>query len=145
MKPVVACLLLSMLGVAAAAQKQDSQLRVTDEEARKLVLTALPSSAKQLPKFGLEGGLDSRDPRFYLFTAYWEGAPNGSMVIGNYAVDTSTADVWNAAMACQELSTPVLRRIQKEVRSRIGLSQSQYRKVKRRCPLELEDETPPGR
>lgn len=140
MKPVVACLLLSLLSVAAAAQKQDSQL-VTDKEARKLVLAAMPASVKRLPKFGLEGGLDSRDPRFYLFTAYWEGAPNGSMVIGNYAVDTSTADVWNAPAACQEMSTPALRKLQKEVRSRLGLSQSQYQKVKRRCPLELEDES----
>jgi hypothetical protein len=35
---------------------------------------------------------------------------------------------------------PVLRKLQKQVRSRIGLSPTEYRKKKRRCPLELEDE-----
>ena len=139
MKLVAVCLLVLTLCVAAVAQQQDSRL-VTDDEARKLVMAAMPSSAKHLPKFGLEGGLDSHDPRFYVFMAYWAGAPNGSMVIGNYAVDTLTADVWDAVMACQELSTPALRKLQKEVRSRVGLSQAQYRKVKRRCPLEMEDE-----
>jgi hypothetical protein len=127
------------LCVAAGAQQQDSRL-VTDGEARELVIAALPSSAKHLPKFGLEGGLDSHDPRFYVFTAYWAGAPNGSMVIGNYAVDTSTADVWDAVMACRELRTQALRKLQKEVRSRLRLSETQYRKAKRLCPLEMEEE-----
>jgi hypothetical protein len=98
----------------------------------------LPARTKQLPKFGLEGGLDSRDPRFYTFTAYWAGAPNGSMVIGIYAVDASTADVWNAPAACDELNTPALRKLQKQVCLRIGLSSTEYSKKKRRCPLELE-------
>jgi hypothetical protein len=138
-KLVAVCLLMMALRVAAVAQQQDSRL-VTDVEARKLVMAALPSSAKRLPKFGLEGGLDSHDPRFYVFMAYWAGAPNGSMVIGHYAVDTSTADVWDAVMACQELSTPALRKLQVEVHSRLGLSEAQYRKVKRRCPLEMEGE-----
>jgi hypothetical protein len=127
------------LCVTVVAQKQGSRL-VTADEARNLVMAAISSSAKRLPKFGLEGGLDSHDQRFYVFMAYWAGAPNGSMVIGHYAVDTSTADVWNAVMACQELSNPALRKLQKQVRSRLGLSEAQYQKVKRRCPLEMEDQ-----
>jgi len=138
-KLVAFCLFVMTLCVAAVAGQQDSRL-VADDEARKLVMAALPSSTKHLPKFGLEGGLDSHDPRFYVFMAYWAGAPNGSMVIGHYAVDTSTADVWDAVMACQELSTPALRKLPKGVRLRLGLSEAQYRRVKRRCPLEMEDE-----
>ena len=61
------------LCIAAVAQQRDSRL-VTDDEARKLVMAAMPSSAKHLPKFGLEGGLDPHDPRFYVFMAYWAGA-----------------------------------------------------------------------
>ena len=122
-----------------AIAEQAAARQVTVVQARQLVLAALPARTKHLPKFGLEGGLDSRDPRFYIFTAYWAGAPNGSMVIGNYAVDASTADVWNAPAACVEMSTPALRKVQQQVRSRIGMSPSQYRKQKRRCPLELEN------
>ena len=138
MKPITACLLMLAFCMPAVAQQKASR-RVTVCEAKQLVLAALPSRTKKLPKFGLEGGLDSHDPRFYVFEAYWAGAPNGSMVIGNYAVDASTADVWDAPAACDELSTPALRKFQKQVRSRIGLSPTEYRKKKRRCPLELED------
>ena len=128
------------MAVCTPALAEEAAARlVTVVEARQLVLAALPARTKHLPKFGLEGGLDSRDARFYIFTAYWAGAPNGSMVIGNYAVDASTADVWNAPAACVEMSTPALRKVQQQVRSRIGMSPSQYRKQKRRCPLELEN------
>jgi hypothetical protein len=138
MKPITACLLIMAFCMPVVAQQKEPG-QITVNEATQLVLAALPSKTKQLPKFGLEGGLDSSDPRFYMFEAYWAGAPNGSMVIGNYAVDASTADVWNAPAACDELSTPALRKFQKQVRSRIRLSPTEYRKKKRRCPLELED------
>jgi hypothetical protein len=137
-KPIAACLLIMTFCVPAVTQQKEFR-DITPAAARQLVLAALPSRTKRLPKFGVEGGLDSHDPRFYFFEAYWAGAPNGSMVIGNYAVDASTADVWNAPAACDELSTPALRKLQKQVRSRIGLSPTEYRKKKRRCPLELED------
>jgi hypothetical protein len=135
-KTTAACVFSLVLCVSAAAQHPGT--RVSVEEAKKLVLAALPSSAKQLPKFGLEGGRDPDSAGFYVFMAYWAGAPNGSVVIGHYAVDASTADVWNAVMACEELSTPALRKLQARVRSRIGLSDAEYRKRKRRCPLEME-------
>ena len=137
-KPAAACLLIMAFSGPAVTQQKEFR-DIAPDEARQLVLAALPSRTKRLPKFELEGGLDSHDPRFYFFEAYWAGAPNGSMVIGNYAVDASTADVWNAPAACDELSTPALRKLQKQVRSRIGLSPTEYRKKKRRCPLELED------
>ncbi len=137
-KPIAAFYLIMAFCMPAVTQQNESR-HVTVYEARQLVLAALHSKTKHLPEFGLEGGLDSHDPRFYVFEAYWAGAPNGSMVIGNYAVDASTADVWNAPAACDELSTPALRKLQKQVRLHIGLSRTEYRKKKRRCPLELED------
>jgi hypothetical protein len=138
-KPVALSLLMIAFCIPAVPQQAKSR-HVSINEAKRLVLAALPARTKHLPKFGLEGGLDSRDPRFYVFTAYWAGAPNGSMVIGNYAVDVSTADVWNAPAACDELSTPALRKLQEQVRSHMGLSIAEYRNTKRRCPLELEND-----
>jgi len=130
------CVFVLVLCVSAVAQQP--RTRVSVEEAKKLVLAALPSSAKQLPKFSLEGGQVPDSAGFYVFMAYWAGAPKGSTVIGHYAVDASTADVWNNVMACEELSTPALRELQVRVRSRIGLFDAEYRKRKRRCPLEME-------
>ena len=130
------CLLLVALSTLAVGQATKQRLSV--QEARQLVLAALPSSTKQLPKFGLEQYEYPASPGFYFFTAYWAGAPRGSMIVGHYAVDESTADVWNAVMACEELSTPALRNLQAKARSRMGLSNAGYHKQKRTCPLEME-------
>lgn len=136
MRFVASCVVFLTLFLSAFAQQ--ATRRVSVDEAKDLVLAALPAKAKQLPKFGLEGGVDPTYPHFYIFMAYWEGAPNGSMVIGHYAVDYSTADVWDAVMACEELSTPALQKMQMKIRSRIGLSKSDYHKIKGTCPLETE-------
>lgn len=59
---------------------------------------------------------------------------NCGSVIGNYAVDSSTGDVWSAT-ECEEESTPELRKLQANVRLRIGLSDSEYHKIKRKGPV----------
>jgi len=138
-KAIAAFVVLTGLCISGAAQLRKSSVSL--EEAKKLVAAGLPARTKHLPKFGLEEYGDPNCPQFYFFTAYWAGAPNGSMVIGNYAVDKMTADVWNAPAACVELNSPELRKLQWQVRSRIGLSKAEYGSVKRRCPLEMEDET----
>ena len=143
MKRIASFLWFLALCIPVVAQ-QPTRL-VSGEDAKELVLAALPSKTKQLPKFELEGGDDPTYPQFYVFQAEWAGAPNGSMVIGHYAVDKTTADVWNAVMACEELSNPSVRKLQAKVRSRIGLSPAEYRKKKRRCPLEVEDATTPSK
>jgi hypothetical protein len=140
MRFIASCVVFLTLFPSAFAQQP--RQRVSVDEAKDLVLAALPAKTKRLPRFGLEGGVDPTYPHFYIFMAYWEGAPNGSMVIGHYAVDFSTADVWNAVMACEELSTAALQKMQMKIRSRIGLSNSDYRKIKGTCPLETKTTTP---
>lgn len=135
-KSIAASLFVLALCVSALAQQPKPSVSVGD--AKRLVLAALPSRTRHLPKFGLEEYQNPASPKFYFFQAYWAGAPNGSMIIGHYAVDASTADVWNAVMACEELSNPALRKLQARVRSRIRLSDVEYRNRKRSCPLETE-------
>ncbi len=127
-------LFLVTLCIPALGQREQ---HVSVEEAKRLVLAGLPSTAKYLPKFGLDHFPEQDSSQFYFFTASWDN-PAGSVVYGNYAVDKVTADVWNAAVACEELCTPELRKLQAKVRLRIGLSNAAYWKVKRRCPLEVE-------
>jgi hypothetical protein len=105
------------------------------DEAKSLVEAAVPAKLKRLPKFGLDQFKDGDRPRFYFFTAEWEGLPNGSVVIGNYAVDQRTGDVWDAVTSCDELSTPVLRKLQSKIRLRIGLSAAEYHRIKSNGPL----------
>jgi hypothetical protein len=130
------------LVVAAPQSGQQPNQLVSLDDAKALVRAALPSKTKQLPKFEIEGGDDPTYPHFYVFQALWAGTPNGSVVVGIYAVDKETVDVWNAPAACVEMSTPALHELQAKVRSRMGLSRDEYRKKKRRCPLEVEGNGP---
>jgi hypothetical protein len=108
---------------------------VSLDEAMDLVSAALPLETRRLPGFALDAGEGATFPRFYTVSVTWAGAPKGSMVIGFYYVDKSTGDVWNAGAECEELSTPALRELQAKVRLRIGLSDSEYHKIKKKGPL----------
>jgi hypothetical protein len=129
---------LVFIGVCLAstiAHTADRPVKLPKDEAKELVKAALPSKTRHLPSFGLEEYSDSSRPRFYFYTAYWAGVPNGSVVIGNYAVDESTGDVWDAVISCKEESNPVLRKLQSEVRSKLGLSRFDYDRIKSKGPL----------
>ena len=125
---------LTMVATIAGAQQPTGGLSLND--AKQLVMAGLPPTEKHLPGFSLEHFSEQDSTDFYFFTAAWDNS-KGSFIAGNYAVDKATADVWNSVMACEELSTPALRGLQSQVRSRIGLTPSQYRERKRGCPLDI--------
>ena len=108
---------------------------VTKDEAEALVRAALPAKLKRLPKFGMEISQDKDNPRFYSANVYWAGEPQGSVVVGNYDVDTETGDVWNAVISCDEMSNQALRKLQRSIRKAIGLSDSEYKRIKSIGPL----------
>lgn len=129
-------LLVAAAGLMSCMAQSASHPRpISVKEARNLVLEALPLEVRQLPKFGIDLFEDARFPQFYVFLASSAGAPSGSAVIGYYAVDKSTGDVWNAPAACDELRSASLRKLQAKVRSEIGLSESEYQRIRRKGPL----------
>ena len=134
-KGLIVSVIMAASLVMSIVRSEDRPRRLTVYEARNLVLAALPSKTTHLPKFGVDQYQDKNLPRFYFFEALWEGAPNGSAVIGHYAVDSSTGDVFSAITTCDEKSTPALRKLQAKVRLRIGLSDSEYHKIKTKGPL----------
>jgi len=69
------------------------------------------------------------------FTVVWSAPENQSVVVGNFAVDPYTGDVWNASSECDELTNPRLRALQKTVREALRLSQSDYKSLKVKGPL----------
>jgi len=128
----------AMIGVLAieliGAQSADGARNVSPEEARGLVLAALPSETRRLPGFTLRQHDVQEFPQFYFFTAIWIGAPNGSLIAGDWAVDRSTADVWSA-LRCEEESTSTLRKLQSKLRKTIGLTDAEYQRAKKKGPM----------
>jgi hypothetical protein len=69
------------------------------------------------------------------FTVVWAAGSKQSVVVGNYAVDPYTGDVWSATAACDEMSNPKLRSLQKALRDALRLSPSEYTRLKTKGPL----------
>jgi hypothetical protein len=134
MKRSYSALVIAVLSlVTSGADAAGAPRVVSVREAEKLILEALPLQTRQLPSFSLERGTDDRG--YYFFFAVWAGVPNGSTMIGGYAVDSATGDVFDAVSDCNELSTPALRKLQAQIRRRIGLSDAKYNKIKQKGPL----------
>ncbi|HEV2387042.1 MAG TPA: hypothetical protein VGS20_07260 [Candidatus Acidoferrales bacterium] len=132
----VAIVVFSVVASGVLAQAPRRR-RVSAKEAEALVRAALPRKTVHLPKFELLPSKQNDRPRFYSYSAIWEGEPHGSAVIGNYDVDSATGDVFSGTVGCYELSTPALRKLQARIRARIGLSDAEYHKVKTKgqlCP-----------
>jgi hypothetical protein len=110
---------------------------VSEEEAEKLLIKALEKGgASKLPHFTTEPGYTNPDfPDFFFFLPlHYAPEPGGVAVIGTYAVDKRTGDVWDGAV-CSELETHGLRKLQKSIRNRIGLSEQEYKQTRRLGPM----------
>ena len=63
-----------------------------------------------------------------------EDSTRGVLQVGYYAVDRKTAEIWSA-VACQEISSPTLAQFQVALRKHIGLTNTEYRKLRKPGPF----------
>jgi LmbE family N-acetylglucosaminyl deacetylase len=120
------CVLLAALIRATSASGVDHpDHRITADQAQTLVLASLTGEQKRLPSLGVEPPYtDPNSSRFLFYEVTWAGTPNGSVVVGNYAVDPYTGDVFSATMSCYEEKNKSLEALQKQVRSTLHLTPS---------------------
>lgn len=121
---------------AAASLGSEAQNRqITPDQAGDLVREWLSKEGypTQSKRFMLYRDPDrSSFPEFYFFSASYE-QEQSVPTLGHFAVSKKTADVWDWEL-CKRLSNPRLRATQKELRERIGVSDSAYRKMSRTAP-----------
>lgn len=135
-KSLLTILIFGATILSDMAFSADRPRMVSVDEAKSLVIAATPPKTRKLPKFEVD--LENEGVpvgEYYTLDAVWAGLPDGSMMIGSYAVDPLTGDVFDTAIECDELSTPELRKLQARIRSQIGLSDSEYHKIKKKGPL----------
>jgi hypothetical protein len=108
---------------------------VTADQARALVLASLRPKQRRLPSLGVDPYKDPNTSKFLFFTVTWAGTSNGSVVVGNYAVDPHTGDVFSATVGCEEEKNKGLEALQKRVRAGLHLTEAEYRKLKSKGPL----------
>jgi hypothetical protein len=127
--------LLASLCAANASAVDPPDRKLTVDEAHALVLASLTPEQKRLSSLGADPYNDPNTSKFIFFTVYWAGTPNGSVVVGNSAVDRNTGDVFSAAMSCKEEQNRNLRALQTRIRASLHLSQSEYQRLKTKGPL----------
>jgi hypothetical protein len=123
-------ILLAMAGAAAEAAQRKINPAEVDELLKAAVETNLPG-ASRLRGFGFEPPYHLPDkyyPRFQIYQATWDNV-GGSVNLGFYALDPLTLDVWNGVQ-CEEFKSPKLAALQRKLRTLIGLSKAQYRKIR---------------
>jgi hypothetical protein len=114
----------------ASARTRD----LTDAEARALVMATLRPDIVSLPKFGLDP-YAAPPPGFYAFEATAEHPDRGSPVIGQFAVNRATGDVWRLVV-CEKLDSTSLRQSQAALRKKIGLGPRELRRLSIKAPCE---------
>jgi hypothetical protein len=135
MKKAIGLLFLVSLCVATSSTVECSPQRITNEQARELVLASLTEEQRRLPKVEAEQFDAPYASKFLFLTVSWEGTPKGSVVVGNYAVDPFTGDVFSAVIECKEKKNKRLLVLQKQIRATLHLSQSDYQRLKTKGPL----------
>lgn len=109
--------------------------KIDADQAKALVIACLTPKQRRLPSLGVEPYKDPNSSEFLFFTVTWTGTPNGSVLVGNYAVDACTGDVFSATSACQEEKNQHLEALQKKVRASLHLTKAEYEKLKTKGPL----------
>jgi len=123
------------LSAVIACAAEPSSNKINANQAKALVMASLTSKERLLPSLGADPYNDPNSSRFLFFTVTWAGTLNGSVVVGNYAVDPYTGDVFSATMACHEEKNKHLEALQRQVRATLHLTQAEYQKLKTKGPL----------
>jgi hypothetical protein len=126
--------LVSLFGIRPAPSEQAGK-RITIKQAEALVIAALSPQQRRLPNIEAEADDTQQPSRFIFFIVTWAGTPNGSVVVGNYAVDPATGDVFSATRECYEFKTKELRSLQLKIRAALQLSEEEYQQRKSKGPL----------
>jgi hypothetical protein len=92
---------------------------ITRSEARRLVHEALVALNQDAPSVKIEQYRYDYAPEFYAFDATWPN-PDGDPLIGYFAVNPWTGDVWDIN-ACKQITSPVLARQQEAIWKRSKL------------------------
>lgn len=118
------------------AARSDRSRKLTEAEARKLARLALAPNARTLPnmRFDTFEGYPGR-PGFYWFEITASVPDDVSPILGHYAVNQATGDVWEV-VGCWKVTSSELTTLQRRIRKTISLSDQDLRRLSKVAPCE---------
>ena len=111
------------------AQGTPAPVTIDQNEAASLVREAIKSQGHTI---ALDPESRKDDPGFFFFGATWPN-PSGSPVIGYFAVNRQTGDVWDEG--CRPVHSPSLTARQEKYRRNMHLSGDAYRALAGTAPI----------
>jgi hypothetical protein len=117
---------MASLLLAASAHLDAGDRRLTIKEAEQLARAALTPEARRLPGLSLEP--DKNPRRCVTFDVLWSNPGPGSVHSQFLSVDLQTAEVWSPTV-WRRLTTPALRTAQRDLRTRLQISDAEVKKA----------------
>lgn len=105
------------IGISIGALANDRT--ISSNKARELVREALVALNMNGPSVKIDHFRYDYAPEFYAFMAWWPN-PEGSPLIGYYAVNPWTGDVWDVT-GCRRISSAALQKEQEQIWKRSNL------------------------
>ncbi len=123
-------LLMILSGSGDVAQGRSKPEKLTTQDSRLLVYEIVKA---ENPGADVRRISNRYDHDFYYFEVIVSNDV-ASPVVGHYAVNPWTGDVWNPAL-CTRVTSPSIERIQERIRSRLNLPAKDYSSLRARKPL----------
>lgn len=134
MKKAVVLLFACLCTLSAGAADQAGR-KVTQDQARVLVMATLTPKQRQLPSLETDPYMNPGDSRYLFFSVTWGKNAKGSEVVGSFAVDLLTADVFSATAYCREEKNKDLEALQGQFRRQLNLTPEEYQRLRTKGPL----------
>jgi hypothetical protein len=122
-----------LLGDAMTASARTRDLN--EAEGRRLLLEALEPTQRKLPGLVLKLYTRVEMPQFYRFEVYWDNPTPGSIMVGSFAVNKATGDVWELYF-CKKKRSKELASMQRDLRKAIDMSPEELQKLTDKAPCE---------
>lgn len=112
---------------------QEASPTVSEEQAHSLAKSTLTASARRLPDMRFDREKAPHPEGFHWFEVTANVPDGASPLLGYFAVNKVTGDVWNPVQ-CKRLTSAVIRRFQDQLRKK--LKSADFRRISGQAPCE---------
>ena len=128
-------ILLALITSGTASSAGVPSPRMSRIDAQQIMLRYLQDARlAQRPGFALDSFDSPTSPTFYFFEAIYANPGPGSAMLGSWAVDSRTGDIWSAT-TCEEKTSPGTHALQMQIRARLQITAVRYRQLRRGGPM----------
>ncbi|SRR5579875_2265449 len=131
--------LLLLMGITAFAinsgRAEQAIPNVSERLAHTLAKSTLTANAQHLPGMRFDREIAPHPPDFYWFEITAKVPDQVSPLLGYFAVNKMTGDVWNFTQ-CKKLTSLVIRKLQDELRKEGKISTQDFEHFSREAPCE---------